>query len=126
MPACSAGSLWSVRHGEAYFFGGKATYAKDTFEVSDTSQTIIAVKDRSDVVSIITISDKSLSESGIKLLSVDGVAPTKQNLQSGAYPVRRALYLVYNPQLVRPAIEAFLDFVRGPHGQRIIAEESSG
>ena len=111
---------------EAYFFGGKATYAKDTFEVSDMSQTIIAVKDRSDVISIITISDKSLSEGGIKLLSVDGVAPTKQNLQSGAYPVRRALYLVYNPQLVKPAIGAFLDFVRGPDGQRIIAEKSSG
>ena len=123
MPACSAGSLWSVRHGEAYFFGGKATYAKDTFEVSDTSQTIIAVKDRSDVVSIITISDKSLSESGIKLLSVDA---HETEPAVGAYPVRRALYVVYNPQLVRPAIEAFLDFVRGPHGQRIIAEESSG
>ena len=53
------------------------------------SQTIIAVKDRSDVISIITISDKSLSEGGIKLLSVDGVAPTKQNLQSG--PIRSAV-----------------------------------
>ena len=41
------------------------------------------------VVSIITISDKSLSESGIKLLSVDGVAPTKQNLQSA--PIRSAV-----------------------------------
>ena len=111
---------------ESYFFGGKATYAKDMFEVSDMGQTITAVKDRGDVISIITISDKSLSESGIKLLSLDGIAPTKQNLQSGVYPVRRPLFLVFNPQTVRPAIQAFLDFVRSPDGQRIIAEKSAG
>jgi phosphate transport system substrate-binding protein len=111
---------------EAYFFATKPTYAKGMFEVNDINQTISSLTGRSDVISIITINDQSLNESRIKLLSIDGVAPTKQNLQSGVYPVRRPLYLVYNPKTVKPAVLAFLDFTLSPAGQRIIAEKGSG
>ena len=36
---------------------------------------------------------------------------------------RYALYLIYNtdPAKIRPAITAFLEFVRGPDGQRVLA-----
>jgi hypothetical protein len=39
--------------------------------------------------------------------------------------MRRPLYLVYRASGVKPAIEAFLDFVRCPDGQRIIGATSA-
>jgi len=111
---------------EAYFFTAKPTYAKDMFELNDIDQTIAVVSSRRDVVSIITINDRSLGEKLIRLLPIDGVAPTKDNLVSGAYGVRRPLYLVASATSVKPAIRAFLDFVRSPDGQRIVSEKGSG
>jgi phosphate transport system substrate-binding protein len=111
---------------EAYFFAAKPTYPKDMFEVNDIEQTITAISGLRSVVSIITISDRSLNETRIRLLPVDGIAPTRENLASGAYPVRRPLYLIANATSMKPAIRAFLDFVRSPDGQRIIGERGAG
>jgi phosphate transport system substrate-binding protein len=111
---------------EAYFFIAKPTYPKDMFEVNDIEQTITAISGLRSLVSIITINDRSLNEKRIRLLPVDGIAPTRENLASGAYPVRRPLYLVANARSMKPAIRAFLDFVRSPDGQRIISERGAG
>jgi phosphate transport system substrate-binding protein len=111
---------------EAYFFTAKPTYAKDMFELNDIDQTIAMVSSRRDVVSIITINDRSLSEKRIRLLPIDGVAATRENLVSGAYPVRRPLFLVASNTSAKPAIRAFLEFVRSPDGQRIISDRGAG
>lgn len=106
---------------ESYFFGGKATYGKDAIEVYEIEETIKSIRSFKDSIGMLTINDRTLHEAGIKLISVDGIAPTQQNLASGQYPVRRPLYLVYHPTKVKPAIAAFIDFVKSPDGQKIIA-----
>jgi len=73
----------------------------------------------------LTLTEKIRSDQHVRFLSLDGVAPTKKNVQTGAYPVLRPLYLVRNAQQVVPAIAAFLDFVRSPEGQRIIESITS-
>jgi phosphate transport system substrate-binding protein len=72
---------------------------------------------------MVTMNASTFSNTTIAFATVDGVAPTRDNLNSGKYQVRRPLYLVYNPDTtkLRPAIKSFIDFVQGAEGQRILA-----
>ena len=105
---------------DAYFFDGKPAYAPGAIELNSGADIVAAVSGRTAVVSMVTLTEKIRADQHVRFVSIDGVAPTKANLTSGAYPVRRPLYLVTNLEHVTPAIQAFLDFCRGPDGQRII------
>ena len=105
---------------DSYFFDGKPAYTSSALELNSGTDIVAAVSARTGVISMVTLTEKIRSDQHVRFLALDGVTPTKQNLQSGAYPVLRPLYLVRNAQKIVPAIAAFLDFVRGPEGQRII------
>lgn len=105
---------------DAYFFDGKPAYPSSALELNSGTDIVAAVSARTGVVSMVTLTEKIRSDQHVRFLSLDGVAPTKKNVQTGAYPVLRPLYLVRNAQQVAPAIAAFLDFVRSAEGQRII------
>jgi len=108
---------------EAYFFGGKATYAKDVTEVFELEQTLKAVGSFKASVGMATASSRTAGESTVKVLSIDGVLPTPENLVNGTYKVGRPLLIVYpaDDAKVRPGIKGFLDFVRSPEGQALAA-----
>jgi len=110
---------------EAFFFTAKPSYPSNAIELNNIDQMINAVAGDTATIGYLTINQQSLSESRIRMLSIDGVAATRDNLRSGSYPVRRPLYLVANHTRVKPAIAAFLEFVRGPDGQRIIDSTTS-
>jgi phosphate transport system substrate-binding protein len=55
----------------------------------------------------------------LKALWLDGVAPTLQNLASGAYPLVKTLYLVTGPE-PEPAAESFIAFLRSDAGRAIL------
>jgi len=55
-------------------------------------------------------------------LPINGVTPSVATVQDESYPIARALHLVTNG----PAtgwIQAFLDYIYGPYGQEIVADE---
>lgn len=56
----------------------------------------------------------------VKMLKVNGVAPTKENILSGKYPYRRPLFLVVKRQ-ARPETRRFVEFVLGKPGQALIS-----
>jgi len=60
----------------------------------------------------------------LKMLKIDGVAPTKENIASGKYPLYRPLYLVTREN---PAgeVKKFLDFALSPAGQSLIAAQGT-
>jgi phosphate transport system substrate-binding protein len=60
----------------------------------------------------------------IKVLTLDGVAPTLDNLASGRYAIRTTLSFVFREDTLSPAARAFLRFVRSEAGYRIL--RSSG
>ena len=109
---------------EAYCFGGKppASYAKNAIEVGSYDEMIRAMKSFPSSIGMMSISAQALAEPSIHLLTVDGVAATREALNSGAYPMRRPLYLAYSadPASVKPTIRAFVDFVKGPEGQAVL------
>jgi phosphate transport system substrate-binding protein len=61
-----------------------------------------------------------LSEgTGLKALALDGVVPTVPAMASGAYPLRRRLYVVTGPATTSQA-QAFVAFLRAPAGTEIL------
>ena len=61
----------------------------------------------------------------VKFLSLDGVAPTKENIASGKYPLFRPLYLAISADKARPETQAFIDFILSPEGQQIISNQGT-
>lgn len=57
----------------------------------------------------------------IKVLTVDGIAPTADNLLNKSYPLRRTLTFAAREQRSNSA-QAFIDFVLSERGQQIIHE----
>jgi phosphate transport system substrate-binding protein len=57
----------------------------------------------------------------IKMLRIDGVAPSLSSVASGAYPLFTELYLVTNPSSPNAAAaKSFIDFVDGPKGEAVL------
>ena len=111
---------------DAFFFGGKGAYAPDAIELSTGAEIIRAVTSRAGVISMVTISGSLLADTRLRSLAIDGVAPNKDNITAGRYPVVRPLYLVYSEKYVKPAVSAFLSFVRSAEGQRIVELVTTG
>jgi len=55
----------------------------------------------------------------VKMLALNGVAPTKENIVAGKYPFARPLYLVV-PRAAKPGVREFVAFVLGRQGQELI------
>jgi phosphate transport system substrate-binding protein len=58
--------------------------------------------------------------SNIKLLAIDGVEPTPENIASGKYPFTANLYAISLKDNTKTTIEPFLEWMKGPQGQEII------
>ena len=109
---------------ESYFFGStKPTYAKDAIEVFQIDETLKAIGSFKDSIGMMTMNATSFNSTDVKLLTIDNVAATRETLSNGTYPIRRPLYFTYNtdPTKLKPAIKSFIDWVKGPDGQKIIA-----
>ena len=111
---------------DAYFFGGTGVYRPDAIVLNSGDNIIRAVTSESSVVSMVTITAATLAETRVRGLAIEGIAPTRENISSGRYPVVRPLFLVYNEKTLKPAIAAFLEFVRSPDGQRVIDVATGG
>lgn len=65
--------------------------------------------------------EDDLDELALTVLSIDGVAPTLENLQSGAYPMALALGIVL-PTTPSAQTESFLEFIKGEDGKTILSD----
>ncbi len=61
----------------------------------------------------------SARKRNVKILQVNGIAPTNKAIVSGRYPLKRPLFLLI-PKNPRPEVKKFVDFALGREGQRFI------
>jgi phosphate transport system substrate-binding protein len=109
---------------ESYFFGStKPVYSKDAIEVFQIDETIKAIGSFKDSIGMMTMNAKAFSTADLRLLTIDNIAATRETLVNGTYPIRRPLYFVAHtdPAKVKPTIKAFIEFVKGTEGQKILA-----
>jgi len=56
-----------------------------------------------------------------KVISLDGIQPSIENIKSGAYPLARKLYFITLGE-ASPGAKAFIDYILSPVGQKIAVE----
>ena len=61
---------------------------------------------------------------GVKMLSLNGAYPDRENIQNGSYPIVSNFYAVYDKNNPNPNIQVFLDWILSDEGQEIV--EKSG
>ena len=61
---------------------------------------------------------------GVKLLALDGVYPSTENIRNGSYPIINELYAVTRKGEKNPNVQAFVDWMLSEEGQAIV--EGSG
>lgn len=64
-------------------------------------------------------STEMVANNQIKLLSVDGVEPTKDNIRSGEYPIVQEFYAI-TAGSNNPHLQDFIDWILSPQGQEIV------
>ena len=107
---------------DEYIFAGKPAYRADYTPVDSADQTTKAITSFKDAISMLTITDATLKDTRYRLVPIGGVAPTMENLQSAAYPMRRPLYAVFSASRdkLKPAISVFIDFMKSPEGLKLL------
>jgi phosphate transport system substrate-binding protein len=106
---------------ENVVFGGKPTFGGSVLEISGGDQMRQAIASYRMAIGIIGVSKDDPEAQGVRLVSLDGVAPTRAALLDGSYKLRRPLYLLVTHAGARqPAVAAFLEFVKSPDGQKVL------
>ena len=65
-----------------------------------------------------------LGEGGVKILTINGVAPTAETIADGSYPIAGNIYAVYRKGETNENVYKAIDFMKSPEGQKIV--EQSG
>jgi len=112
-------AIWSTF--KAYVFDADTKLKPNVVQVSDTDEALRTLHGSAGTIVLVTANSQSRADQAVRLLAIDGATPTVANLQSGAYKIRRPLFLLYNTTTtLKPAVQAFLSYVRGAEGQAII------
>jgi phosphate transport system substrate-binding protein len=60
------------------------------------------------------------AQNNIKMLSVDGVAPTEENIRNGTYPFTGEFVAVSRADNDNPNVQILLDWLQGEQGQELL------
>ena len=61
-----------------------------------------------------------VEDGNVKMLSLDGVYPDRENIKNGTYPIVNEIYAVYRADNENPNVEAFIDWMLSEEGQSIV------
>ena len=108
---------------DAYFFGGAKTAYPNAINVVESKEAYAQIRALKGSIAMVTLQTSTQNDATMRLLSLDGVAATTANIGNGTYPIRRPVYFFTSsdPANVKPAVRAFLDFIKGPEGARILS-----
>lgn len=59
------------------------------------------------------------NDAPLKMLAIDGIYPTDENIRSGKYPFTTKLYAITLKSNTKPQLAAFLNWMQSPQGQEL-------
>lgn len=104
--------------------GGEDWSSVSARSVESSKEGLAAVMTDKNAVAYVSIgaAQKIVERGGpVKLIELDGVAATTENVASGTYPLCRNL-LVLTKGTPTGNVKAFIDFLTGPDGQKIVEQ----
>ena len=66
--------------------------------------------------------DGIVENDAVKMLSLNGVYPSEENIQNGTYPIVAQFYAIYRADNDNENIPALIDWLLSPEGQSLIAQ----
>jgi len=109
--------------------GTRATFEKLIMKKIKTTERALQKPSNGAVKATIASNENSIGYLGIgyvddkvKVVSIDGIKPSKESISSGEYPVSRKLYMITKGEATGLS-KKFIDFVLSDEGQRIVDEE---
>ena len=66
--------------------------------------------------------DGIVANSGVKMLSLNGVYPSAENIQNGTYPIIAKFYAIYRADNKNENIPVLIDWILSDEGQKLIEE----
>ncbi len=108
---------------EAFVFSGSVpTYGKNVVQQMEVEAMLTAVNSFRGGIGIASTGSRTSGDTRVKIIKIDGVAPTQENIANGVYKMVRPLAVIYsNTAELKPAIREFFEFVKSAEGQRIAA-----
>lgn len=99
-------------------------YHKDVGTGAETGNVIELLNGTSNTLGYISYGSLAANEGTIKALSVDGVACTLENIESGAYSLCRPFVIVLNNDAeLSDAAQDFIDYIMSAEAQSVITGE---
>lgn len=101
----------------------KPTYTETAAVVGSNAEMATSIRSFAGAIGMATLKQTTVDDPKVRLLAIDGVPATMAALNDGSYKIRRPLYLVFpiDPSKMKPDVKLFVDFVRSPEGQKILA-----
>ena len=108
---------------EAYFFDGAKPAYPNAINVVESKEAYVQIRALKDSIAMVTLQTSTQNDPTMRLLSLDGVAATTANIAAAAYPIRRPVYFftATDPAKVKPAVRAFVEFIKSPEGMQILS-----
>src|SRR5207253_9477871 len=92
---------------ESYLFAGKTPmYGKNVTQVQSADESITVVGSSKDAIGMVSLSTQAYGSTTIRLLSLDGIAASRETIAAGTYPVPRPPHRRYHiaPAQVPPGL----------------------
>lgn len=104
------------------FEGSEIEFSKNAIYVRDSEKVEEIIETTPYTFAVTGVS--SAKKRGLKVLSLNGIEPTKGNIASGAYPLFRPLFIVTKG---KPAgkVKDFIDWLLSKEGQKLISDEGT-
>jgi len=106
------------------FMGDVYLMAAPAEEVADMMDTVLEIIEYQNLPNAIGYTFRfyctEMMQSGVKLLAVDGVEPSVENIRSGSYPVCSTLYAVTRKGEENPNVQVLLDWILSDQGMSLI------
>lgn len=109
-----------------YFMGDVALMEPDTYETISSMMAVIknvaqyTDEDGAMGYSFRYFVEELNQEKDVKLLSIDGVAPTLENIENGSYPLTVDLCLVTRTNDPKANVQRMIDFMLSSDGQELV------
>ncbi|MBP0019896.1 MAG: substrate-binding domain-containing protein [Cyanobacteria bacterium SBLK] len=103
-----------------HHLGKNLQITEDAILLTDEAQALEAISTTEYSIGAIPLSEE-LAELSLNILSLDGIEPTRENLENGRYKMAQTLGIVFSPES-QTLVRDFIDFVLSEEGKEVIEE----